>query len=89
MGARKCNLNKILNECDLNFFEGEIKIELFEPKATSIQAYDQVIPLKIFEIEIQSDWAEKFALCCKLVHELCANLQETYKQVEWEQWIRY
>lgn len=40
LGAKKCNLNKILNECDLEFFEGEINIELFEPKTTTLKVFD-------------------------------------------------
>ena len=62
---------------------------MLESSTYSIQSYSETVPMQSLKIQIQSNKKEKFQLCSKLVHELAANLQETYKDVERAHKLQY
>ena len=82
LGVDGYNLERLKNLCEKEFFEGDLIIEMIGVEQVTRSHYGKPYLLHVFKLLIEGNKKEKFHYCCKLVHELAANVCESYKKLD-------
>ena len=83
IGVNSYNIEKLKSLCEKEFFEGDLNLEFLGVEKDERMEYDERYKIDIFRLQVESNKKEKFHYACKLVHELAANIYESYKKLDY------
>lgn len=81
-GVNSYNIEKLKSLCEKEFFEGDLNIEFLGVDEDEREEYGEKYKISILRLQVEGNKKEKFHYCCKLVHELAANIFEGFKSLD-------
>lgn len=81
-GVNSYNVERLKNLCEKEYFEGELNIEYLGIEEETRAEFGKEYGIRIFRLLVEGDKKEKFHYCCKLIHELSANIFEAFKKLD-------
>lgn len=69
--------------CEKEFFEGDLNLEFLGVEKDERREYGEPYKINIFRLLVEGNKKEKFHYACKLVHELAANIFESFKKLDY------